>query len=52
MCLPPHLSRLQSNRDLSSAAAFRIPHTRPGTVSLSLSENDEAPGMRDRAGYK
>ena len=30
----------------------RLEHTRPGTVSLSLSENDDEPFMKQRAQYR
>ena len=47
---PPDL--LEPNRDVSEAAAFRLGHGRPGTLSLSLSEGDEDPGVRERPGYR
>eukprot|EP00877_Chromochloris_zofingiensis_P002669 jgi/Chrzof1/12402/Cz06g33060.t1_CYP28 len=43
---------LQPNTELSEATAFKLPHSRPGTVSLSLSENDEDPKLKDRSGYR
>lgn len=42
---------LQANPELSSAGAFQLGHNRPGTVSLSLAENDEDPSIRSRSGY-
>lgn len=53
----PPLSRArtplpQPNSDLSSSRAFKLGHSRPGTVSLSLSENDEDPTTRDKQGYR
>ncbi len=47
-----HMATLQSNPDLFTATAFKLPHNRPGTVSLSLSENDEEPGTKERTGYR
>ena len=45
------LSGAQPNPDISSSRAFQLGHGRPGTVSLSLSENDEDPGVKGRPGY-
>ncbi len=45
------LSFPQANSDLYSSSSFRLTHSRPGTVSLSLSENDEEPSVRERPGY-
>lgn len=42
----------QPNPELSDPAAFQLPHSRPGTLALSLSENDEEPGVRERPGYR
>ena len=47
VCLP----FLQPNSDISSSRAFALGHTRPGTLSLSLTESDEDPGVRSRPGY-
>ena len=30
----------------------RLEHSRPGTVSVSLSENDDEPQIRQRANYR
>lgn len=43
---------LQSNPDLSSPSAFRLRHLRPGTLSLSLAENDEDPQLKLQPGYR
>jgi len=43
---------LQANPDLSSSASFKARHMRPGTLSLSLSENDEDPAVKGRPGYR
>jgi peptidyl-prolyl cis-trans isomerase B (cyclophilin B) len=41
------------NTDLSSPAGFKLRHSRPGTVSLSISgDNDEDPEARGRPGYR
>ncbi|MEW5299173.1 MAG: hypothetical protein WDW36_002213 [Sanguina aurantia] len=37
---------LVSNSDIYSADAFKLPHRRPGTVSLSVSDNDEEPRLK------
>ena len=42
---------MQSNSDISSSRAFALGHSRPGTLSLSLSESDEDPGVRSRPGF-
>jgi peptidyl-prolyl cis-trans isomerase B (cyclophilin B) len=43
---------LAPNPDVSSAAALRVgAGDRPGTVALSLGENDEDPGVRAKPGY-
>jgi len=43
---------LKPNSDVSSAAALRVgAGDRPGTVALSLGENDEDPAVRSRPGY-
>lgn len=34
------------NTDLASPGPFKLSHSRRGTVSLSLSENDEDPAIR------
>ena len=33
-------------------AAFKLRHTRPGTLSLALAENDDAAYIRERRGYR
>eukprot|EP00882_Tetradesmus_deserticola_P021370 GHRQ01023139.1.p1 GENE.GHRQ01023139.1~~GHRQ01023139.1.p1 ORF type:complete len:383 (+),score=69.69 GHRQ01023139.1:148-1296(+) len=43
---------LAVNTDLASPGPFRLTHSRPGTVSLSLSENDEDPGVKERPDYR
>lgn len=43
---------LQSNPEVSEASAFKLPHYRPGTVSLALGENDEEPQLRARPEYR
>lgn len=43
---------LQVNTDLASPAPFKLTHSRPGTVSLSLSDNDEDPKVRERSDYR
>ena len=35
-----------------SPGAFALGHGRPGTLSLSLSENDDDPRVKGRPGYK
>jgi len=45
-------SDLQPNPDLSSSRAFKLQHLRPGTLSLSLTENDEDPLVQAGAGYR
>eukprot|EP00210_Caulerpa_lentillifera_P000032 g31.t1 len=35
-------SSLQSNPELTSSKSFRLTHTRPGTVSLALAENEDS----------
>jgi hypothetical protein len=49
----PPLARAPSqlNSDISSSAAFSLYHSRPGTVSLSLSENDDDPKVKSQPGY-
>ncbi len=37
---------------MSEAIAFRLPHYRPGTVSLALGESDEDPALRQRPDYR
>ncbi|KAF6264781.1 cyclophilin-like domain-containing protein [Scenedesmus sp. NREL 46B-D3] len=46
------VSGLAINTDLASPGPFKLTHSRPGTVSLSLSENDEDPGIKDRPDYR
>eukprot|EP00983_Pelagomonas_calceolata_P064478 1148151-Pelagomonas_calceolata.AAC.3 len=43
---------LPPNPDLSSSRAFKLQHLRPGTLSLSLTENDEDPLVQAGAGYR
>ncbi|GIL43976.1 hypothetical protein Vafri_1551 [Volvox africanus] len=43
---------VQPNPEVSEASAFRLPHYRPGTVSLALGENDEEPPLRQRPEYR
>ena len=44
---------LAANADVSSPAGFKLAHSRPGTVSLSISaDNDEDPVVRDKPGYR
>ncbi|KIY98053.1 hypothetical protein MNEG_9908 [Monoraphidium neglectum] len=44
---------LQPNSDISSPAGFKLTHSRPGTVSLSISsDNDEDPATKDRPNYR
>jgi hypothetical protein len=50
--LPLLLLLLQINTDLASPGPFKLTHSRPGTVSLSLSENDEDPAVKDRPDYR
>lgn len=45
-------AEVQANPEVSEASAFRLPHYRPGTVSLALGENDEEPTLRSRPDYK
>lgn len=35
-------SSLQSNPELTSSSSFRLTHSRPGTVSLALAENEDS----------
>ncbi|GAX76827.1 hypothetical protein CEUSTIGMA_g4273.t1 [Chlamydomonas eustigma] len=44
-------SGIKPNREISSSRAFALNHSRPGTVSLSLSENDEDPKIQNMPGY-
>ncbi|WIA16894.1 hypothetical protein OEZ86_014082 [Tetradesmus obliquus] len=43
---------LAVNTDLASPGPFKLSHSRPGTVSLSLSENDEDPAIKERSDYR
>eukprot|EP00879_Flechtneria_rotunda_P020250 GHRR01021297.1.p1 GENE.GHRR01021297.1~~GHRR01021297.1.p1 ORF type:complete len:343 (+),score=85.95 GHRR01021297.1:223-1251(+) len=43
---------LPANTDLASPRPFSLTHSRPGTVSLSLSENDEDPAIKDKPSYR
>eukprot|EP00798_Chlamydomonas_sp_ICE-L_P019393 gene19393-26042_t len=38
---------LLSNKDTTTSSAFQLTHSRPGTVSLAMTENDEDPSLRD-----
>jgi peptidyl-prolyl cis-trans isomerase B (cyclophilin B) len=42
---------LVQNREVSESTSFKLNHNRPGTLSLSLSENDEDPSVKARQGY-
>jgi peptidyl-prolyl cis-trans isomerase B (cyclophilin B) len=48
----PPAGVLQANTDLASPNPFKLTHARPGTVSLSLSENDEDPKIREKSDYR
>jgi len=43
---------VQANPETSDPSAFRLTHGRPGTLSLSLGENDDDPRAKLRPGYK
>ncbi|KAL4458988.1 hypothetical protein ABPG75_013853 [Micractinium tetrahymenae] len=43
---------LPPNRDILEAASFRLPHRRPGTVSLNLSENEDEEFIRFGKDYR
>ena len=43
---------LPANADLTTAAAFRARHLRPGTVSLAVAASDDEPFLRGRPGYR
>jgi peptidyl-prolyl cis-trans isomerase B (cyclophilin B) len=43
---------LPPNPDMVSPSAFRLRHSRPGTLSLNLSENEDEPYIRDARGYR
>ncbi|KAL0020452.1 hypothetical protein WJX77_005028 [Trebouxia sp. C0004] len=45
-------SVLSRNQEVLSSKSFRMSHSRPGTVSLSLGTNDDDPGIRQRPGYR
>ncbi|KAK9789370.1 hypothetical protein WJX73_006920 [Symbiochloris irregularis] len=47
---PPY--DLPTNPETLSSESFRLEHTRPGTVSLSLSENDDEPLIKQRPQYR
>eukprot|EP00244_Chara_vulgaris_P007076 TRINITY_DN2655_c0_g2_i1.p1 TRINITY_DN2655_c0_g2~~TRINITY_DN2655_c0_g2_i1.p1 ORF type:complete len:333 (+),score=34.62 TRINITY_DN2655_c0_g2_i1:81-1001(+) len=47
---PP--SKLSRNQESVSSSAFKLRHTRPGTVSLCLSVNDDTDAQRKRMGYQ
>ena len=42
---------ISDNKDISESSSFKLTHNRPGTLSLSLSENDEDPNVKGRQGY-
>lgn len=49
----PHTTlAAQSNPDASDPSAFRLSHSRPGTLSLALTENDEDPVIKERPNYR
>ncbi|GBG80867.1 hypothetical protein CBR_g31423 [Chara braunii] len=48
--MPP--SKLSRNQELVSPSAFKLRHTRPGTVSLCLSVNDDTDAQRKRMDYQ
>lgn len=43
---------LPVNSDLAIPGPFKLSHSRPGTVALSLSENDEDPAIKDKPDYR
>lgn len=43
---------LEANPETLQSDAFRMEHTRPGTVSLSLSENDDERMIKERPQYR
>lgn len=47
---PPY--GLPVNTDLTIPGPFKQSHSRPGTVALSLSENDEDPAVKDKPEYR
>jgi hypothetical protein len=50
---PCHYAPCQANTDISAPAGFKLTHGRPGTVSLSISaENDEDPAIKERSSYR
>jgi len=49
---PPEIQQGPSNPDLLNSSAFKLRHTRPGILSLNLSENEDEDGIRLRPGYK
>lgn len=50
LLVPP--DELPSNIDLLSASAFQLDHSRPGTLSLNLSENEDDEFVKSRKGYQ
>jgi len=46
---PAHLDR---NEDSIRSNSFKLKHTRPGTVSLCLSENDDEEGLKLSGDYR
>ncbi|BDA49114.1 probable peptidyl-prolyl cis-trans isomerase B [Coccomyxa sp. Obi] len=43
---------LPPNKELLASRSFRLEHSRPGTVSLSISENDDDPILKQRPSYR
>ena len=43
---------LGGNSDVLNPSSFKLRHSRPGTVSLALSENDDSAYIRERRGYR
>lgn len=48
---PTHIRLSQGNQDTLAPSAFRLPHLRPGTVSLALGENDDDTNVQQRPAY-
>ncbi|KAK9919081.1 hypothetical protein WJX75_009237 [Coccomyxa subellipsoidea] len=42
---------LPANKELLASRSFRLEHSRPGTVSLSIAENDDDPLIKQRPSY-
>ncbi|CAL5226930.1 g9808 [Coccomyxa viridis] len=43
---------LLPNTELLDALSFRLEHSRPGTVSIAIAENDDDPLLRQRSNYR